>query len=406
MKISIVFVYNSFSDPLFAGNIFLYLKNASYNKKYLFYVITYEQEEFTIPSSEKKTLKRQLEKENIYWIPLKWHSGKFKLLKKLFDFSCGLAVIIYLRFLKKAKAIISLGTVSGSVSYFFSRILFIKCFLYQYEPHSEFLLDFGLIKKNSLSFRILHYMEKISGKNAEVIATGTNHMLKRLESEKSKAKTFVVPSCVDENLFSFNASVGKKIREEFGFSKNDIILVYAGKFGGIYYNEEIPAFVKKLISFDEHWKFLIITREDENNIFKLCIKHGLKETDFKITKARYEEMPGLLSAGDIGLVALPPLPSQKFRSPIKVGEYLCCGLPYIVCKSISEDDEWAIKNNIGIVLNDFSTESLSDKYNDIKSLLTEDKFLLRERCRKAGIVYRGFAGRNETMQKAFAKLFS
>jgi hypothetical protein len=100
-------------------------------------------------------------------------------------------------------------------------------------------------------------------------------------------------------------------------------------------------------------------------------------------------MPDWLSAADLGIVAVPPLPAQRFRSPIKVGEYLACGLPYIVCRGVSEDDLWAERYGVGVVIDAFTREAVWRKADRIRALLAEEKTGLRSRCRAAGVAYRG-----------------
>ena len=100
-------------------------------------------------------------------------------------------------------------------------------------------------------------------------------------------------------------------------------------------------------------------------------------------------MPSLLSAADFGIVNIPPTPSQKFRSPIKVGEYLCCGLPFLICKGVSEDALYVSEEKVGVVVNDFTKESIQQVLPEIKSLLSEPTELLKKRCSKIGVKYRG-----------------
>ena len=65
-----------------------------------------------------------------------------------------------------------------------------------------------------------------------------------------------------------------------------------------------------------------------------------------------------------------------------------CGLPYITCEGVSEDDEIAIKEKVGIALPDLSSPISDKQLIELQALLAEDKAVLRERCRAIGISYR------------------
>ncbi len=402
MKKAVAYIYNSFKDPLFQSNMYLYLLDAAKELDYAFVLITYEQPDHTISDDEKEKLKNELNEKNIKWIPLKWHSGKFKLFKKIWDVLCGLFVILKYR-ARGYNRIVSLGTVSGSFAYIYSKMFGLKHYLYQYEPHSEFLKDVGVWRSNSISFRLLNLLEKKSGLNTEVIATGTKYMLERLSKMNSQASTFRIPSCVDDSLFEFSEKDRSGIRKNLGIIDRKV-LVYAGKFGGIYYDKEVFNLCATIHRKDTSFYFMILSGNDHDEIKNEFLKRGLTENDFYVSQVSHNQMFKYLSASDIGLVSVPPLPSQKFRSPIKVGEYLCCGLPYIVCKGISEDDVYATKYKVGIVLDDFEKASVDSKFVEILKILSEDKVSLRNRCRKVGLDYRGFENLRSVSLSAFRDL--
>lgn len=406
MRTSIVFVYNSFKDPLFQATLWLYLVDESARNRFRFLLITYEQEEFFISEQEKNRIKEDLAAMNIVWLPLKWHSGSFKLVKKLFDLVLALALIarIYARF--KPKTIISLGTVAGSFSYLLSRMFGLKNYIYQYERHSEFLADFNIWNRKSISFRMLNYFERLSGKNSEILATGTSHMMKRLEEEKVRGTTYLLPSCVDDQHFQFSGKDRELIRNSLGIGTQKAV-IYLGKFGGIYFS------LKKIVAFFREWKhldssvfFIILTPEDAKEVERQLIAAGIEESSFHVGRVPHHDVPKYLSASDIGVVAVPSLPSQKFRSPIKVGEYLCCGLPFIVGRGISDDDQIAKEKSVGVVLDSYDRAGLEKVMPEIQQLVSEDKEVLRRRCRSAGLSYRGFSRLVSTGKQIFDKLAS
>ena len=68
-----------------------------------------------------------------------------------------------------------------------------------------------------------------------------------------------------------------------------------------------------------------------------------------------------------------------------------CGLPFITCKGISEDDLYATEHDVGIVI-----EELDRRYAELTHIQAGRYFEgpkeeLRTRCRSTGIAYRGKA---------------
>ncbi|SNT02030.1 Glycosyltransferase involved in cell wall bisynthesis [Ekhidna lutea] len=406
MKTSIVYVYNSFKDPLFQATLWLYLKEEVKNRRFNFLLITYEQKEFEISREEKNQIKEELKEFNITWYPLKWHSGRFKLIKKLFDFISSIFLIAKLYVRKKPSSIISLGTVAGSFAYIVSRLFRLKNYIYQYERHSEFLADFGIWSRRSISFQILNYFERLSGRNSELLATGTTHMIKRLEQEGVKGDLYLLPSCVNDFHFQFSAESRDRIRDLLKIGSKRVV-IYLGKFGGIYFSlDEVSDFFYQWKCLDKKTFFIVLTPEDSEAVENQLKNSGLLPESFFIGHVPHREVPAYLSAADMGIVAVPSFPSQKFRSPIKVGEYLCCGLPYVVGREISNDDDVALKSDVGIVLNSYSMEELEKNYSKVESFFDEERISLRKRCRDVGLTYRGFSRLKKKGEEIFDKLAS
>jgi len=387
----IVYVYNSADDPLFKGNLLPILQQVSRSQPDLrFELITYEQEEYNLTAQQRADRQREWAEDRIYWHPLTWHSGSFKLAKKSYDLTLGLLLCARLR-LGGAHSIMGMCTVAGSFAFIIAKALGLKYFAYQYEPHSEFMRDCGVWSEQSVAYRGLHYVEGLVGRHADLISTGTSHMIDRLHEWKSPALAYRLPSGVDEQRFQFSVEGRKTIRTRYNIPADQQVVLYLGKFGDLYYDHEVAELFRTLLDELPNLHFLIATPDSPARIAKLMEQAGLPTERVTITRSSYEEVPAYISAADLGIVAVPPLPSQRFRSPIKVGEYLCCGLPYLVCRGISEDDTVALRDRVGVVVDRFSPEEARQAVPRIEALLTEDKTQLRARCRQAGIAYRGLS---------------
>lgn len=398
----IIFTHNSFRDPLFYGTVIAYLRALNADRRYTFHVISYEQEQYRIPAGEQDAFDLELEKSNIYRYPLDWSSGgSFKLFRKGWEFLKGFFLARKLARRYNCKAIFALANVAGAFSYIIGKFSGLKVIVFTYEPHSEFMRDCGVWSESSIKYKLLHRMERKMGMKADYIATGTTHMVERLKDWGSTANVFRVPSCIDENVFSFSASAREQIRSELGIG-NRPVFIYVGKFGDLYYKEEIALLCGSIATKIPGAFFILLTPNKKEEIAAMFAANGIEPEQLHIAFVPLEKVPAYMSAADMGIVAVPPLPSQKFRSPIKVGEYLCCGIPYIVCRSVSEDDTWAEKHNVGVVLENFSAAALHAQLQPLQQLLAENRDTQRQRCRETGIDYRS----KRIAVTAFEKIFS
>lgn len=400
----IVFVYNSMNDPLFKGNLLKILEFIHGTRGSLFFIVTFEQKAFYLSPAQKTELRASLRAQGMYWFPLTWHTapGVFKVLVKLYDLAIGFLLVAWLRFRFGCRSIIGLSTVAGAFAFICAKVLGLRFYGYQYEPHSAFMLDFKLWSANSPSYKLLRWFERWSAQGARVLSTATDAWVAEL-SAIAKGKVFKLPSCIDTEQFQFKAESRYELRLKYGVTHEKVI-VYLGKFGGIYYSSEVFELFKALYTARSGLKFWVLTGDPQEELRRAFLSAGIPEKDFHIGRVSFEQVPAYLSAADLGIVTVPGLPSQRFRSPIKVGEYLCCGLPYLVCEGVSEDDYTAQRYDVGVVVRDFSAAEAVRVVPDIERLWQTDATELRERCRKAGLAYRGFSTWAPKMTQIFDAL--
>lgn len=407
----IIFVYNSSGDPLVQGGFQQFLLHATHQQPDLrLHIITYEQENYAFSPAQQEAQRVRWQAANIEWYPLNWHSGRLMPLKKFYDFFLGFLLCLRLRATVGAHSIMAFGTLAGGISLFIAKVLRLRYYVYQYEPHSEFMLDCNVWAPTSFAYRSLHALEVLSTRHADILSTGTRHMMTRLKNEGSPAQLYLLPSCVDEERIQFSPEGRVQVRARYGFRDEQPVFLYLGKFGSLYYEQEVPDFFAVLrqqipatgSSGAPH--LFVVTPDAPDYVAALMQQAGLPESSYTITRSKFEEVPAYISAADFGLVAVPPTPAQRFRSPIKVGEYLCCGLPYLTCRGVSEDDRIAEEYNVGVVVTEFSAAEAGRVSPRIAAFLAEDDHTLRMRCRQAGVTYRGLGQYLSVADEIFSQL--
>jgi hypothetical protein len=402
----IIFLYNRLFDPVIQSNFWLYIKD------YLdqpqpgldFHLVTYEDPSYPLTPQQKELVNRW-KACGLEWSPLRWHPG-FGLREKFIDILQGLMLVTRLRF-GGARHIMALGSVAGTFTYVYARILFMRLLLYQFEPHSELSRDAGAWPEKSLQFKISRFLEHSAARYAAVIASGTRFMRDRLRDEWGvKAKFVQIPTVANDRKFKFDESLRQQVRDELGLSDQNKVIYYAGKFGGLYYGIETALFYRWLWEIEPSLRMLVVTPHEDAEVHHLFDRANVVRDSYHIRHSSYDEIHRYHFAGDIGLVTIPPGPSQFFRSSIKVGEYLCAGLPFITSYGVSEDFLYAQEQDVGVVVSEFSEAEVKDAWPRINSYLRRDPVELRAHCRRIGLEYRGFDALNPKFRNAINYLRS
>ena len=76
-----------------------------------------------------------------------------------------------------------------------------------------------------------------------------------------------------------------------------------------------------------------------------------------------------MGLGDFAICPMKPLPSRRYGTPIKDGEYWALGLPIVIPDQISDDSEIIKKHKIGSILAGFNSESYKRSVLEIQELL-------------------------------------
>lgn len=404
-KVTIYF-YNRLFDPLIQGNFWVFINDYLENEpeRFKFHLVTYEDTKFPLTDDQCKIV-NEWQRQGVDWTPLQWHPGR-SLKNKLVDILAGLRTMIGLRS-RGCQHLIAYNSVAGSYAYLFARMLGMKLFLYTFEPHSEYSVDNGMLSESSLQYKILHNLERQAANFATVISSGTRFMQDRLENEwKVNGAFFRIPSVVNSEKFTFNQNIRDDVRAELGIRTDQWVLFYPGKFGSLYYKEETAWMYRWLSELESRLHFLIVTPQSDQEVHSIFDKAGVDRSRYTIRRCEYAEVQRYFFAADFAVIAVPPGPSKQFISNIKVGEYLCAGLPFLITKGVSEDYMYAENQNVGVVVDDFREANIKAAWPEIKGYLEMDVHQRRHHCRTVGIEYRGFEKLNPIFKAAINTLVS
>jgi glycosyltransferase involved in cell wall biosynthesis len=90
------------------------------------------------------------------------------------------------------------------------------------------------------------------------------------------------------------------------------------------------------------------------------------------------EVSAYLSAADAGIAFYKPTFSRQATSPVKVSEYLACGLPVIINAGVGDSDTFVSDQRVGAVVSDFSDDGYQKTLSALPELLSPE---MRARAR-------------------------
>lgn len=206
--------------------------------------------------------------------------------------------------------------------------------------------SFYLILQKHLYTNIL----KVLKENSNIIFSSVSNGLKRylIEDLKLNNRIFINPNIANSS-FEFDIKLRNSIRKKFGIADSQLVIVVSSSGGEIWQNE------CKIIG-----QFL-----NDRNFFIFNLSPIVFEGDNVINKVvPFNEMPGMLSAADIGLVWRENHILNKCASPSKFSEYATTGLYVITNNSVDLIDTYIKNHKSGystLIPDGISKHILSDK---------------------------------------------
>ncbi|MBA5628920.1 glycosyltransferase [Moheibacter lacus] len=261
-------------------------------------------------------------------------------------------------------------------------------------------VDFAGLKKGSFQYQLFKSAETQMLQNADAVITRSQKAIEvhlKTIGENFRNKFSVVLNGRDASRFKFDPEMGKKIRKELSI-KDEFLFVYAGSLGPQY------CFPEMLAIFENHQKtnkskFLILTGNLE--FAEQNIPEHLK-SDILLKKVKSEEVPAYLNVAQIGFALRKPTFSMQGVAPIKLGEYLLCGLPVIASKGIG-DTETILENFKDCYLYDHKKES-RDNISEIMEFIKKTNFADQSKSSEKAATYFSLEAAAESYISAISKI--
>ena len=257
-------------------------------------------------------------------------------------------------------------------------------------------IDFAGLKKESFQYKLMKSAETKMLKSADAVITRSQKAIDIHTAhigESFRSKFSVVFNGRDKNVFAYQPTIREKVRQDLGL-KDEFLFVYAGSLGPQYcLNEMLEIF--QTYATKHLTKFLILTGNTafaEQNIPSELKEHVILKSVPSAKVSFY------LNGGDVAFGLRKPTFSMQGVAPIKLGEYLLCGLPVIASKGIG-DTEKILENFEECYLYDHSI-GLLPQIDQIKNFVEKAIFANRNKIAQKAQHYFSLEAAAESYLKA------
>jgi glycosyltransferase involved in cell wall biosynthesis len=364
--------YTGMLDPLGQSQVLPYLRELV-KRGIRFTLISFERPATLSDVGLEKceALRHQLAADNIAWQWLRYHQ-KPSLPATAYDVAAGIRLALALVKRDRIELVHARSHIPATIALAIKKRTGIKMIFDVRGLMAEEYVDAEHWQQESIAYRLTKAMERRALAASDGVVTLTEKIWPIISSwdglRGRKLEHSVIPCCIDLDSFSFNAADRERRRRELNLDDR-FTLVYSGSIGGWYLSDKMADFFVKLLKHTSNAYFLWLTPGDPQLIMTLMNERGISTTEYLVKKLASADVPSYLSAGDAGIAFYKPGFSKLATSPVKVSEYLACGLPMIMNAGIGDSDALAEVFQVGVLVNEFSAEEYGRAAAEIERLV-------------------------------------
>jgi glycosyltransferase involved in cell wall biosynthesis len=354
--------YNGMLDPLGQSQVIPYLKELS-KLGVQFTLLSFEREQaYGVDGEQRcKTLNDEFSQFGIKWHRLRYHQRP-SIPATAFDVVAGIRFASRLVRRDKIELVHARAHIPAVIALNLKRRFGTKMIFDVRGLMAEEYIDAGHWQANSVAARITKNMEARVLRATHGIVTLTDALWTVMREWPALNGRSVIhetiPCCIDQELFRYDPASQESRRDELGISDR-FVLVYSGSVGGWYMTDEMAAFFAVLKQQRPDAFFLWLTTGPPKIVEDAMARSRMAPSDYAVRRISNREVGSFLSAAEVGIAFYRPGSSRLGTSPVKVSEYLSCGLPVVINSGIGDTDDLIEREKVGVVVKNFKDQDYS-----------------------------------------------
>jgi glycosyltransferase involved in cell wall biosynthesis len=396
--------YNGMLDPLGQSQVIPYLKELS-KLGVRFTLLSYERGHAFSPAGQKRceSLRTELAGSGIEWHWLRYHKRP-SIPATAFDVAAGVRLASRLIRSKRIEMAHARAHIPALIALRLKKRLGVKMIFDVRGLMAEEYIDAGHWNANGTAARLTKKMEARALKATDGVVTLTDALWSEmrgwpsLQSRQVAHKT--IPCCIDLEAFRFDEQARTTRRAELGVNDR-FVLVYSGSIGGWYMTREMADFFATLKRQRPDAFFLWLTQGEKSIVDQAMKAANVAPADCAVRSVQPADIPSWLSTSDAGIAFYRPGISRLGTSPVKVSEYLACGLPVVINAGVGDSDTIITDEKVGALVAAFNPEQYNLAWNEIAQLTANPEEM---RLRAREVAQRLFDVRGVGLER-YARLY-
>lgn len=205
--------------------------------------------------------------------------------------------------------------------------------------------------KKGIAYYYILRREKQAIRKAQGLSCVSKKLDDYISTISGKRCTTIIPCCFDEKKFRFDNGSRKHIRQEFGIKTHEKVICYSGGLSKWQRVGDVMKLFSDIAIENPDYRFLFLTN-DIKQIRLMIDEHSLLSEKSFVVSCAHEDVYKYLSASDAGVIMRHNILVNNVACPIKIGEYLGCGLPIIMTGGIGDLSEMIAVEDFGLVLDE------------------------------------------------------
>ena len=260
-------------------------------------------------------------------------------------------------------------------------------------------VDFAGWSPHGWRYRVYRDLESEGVRSADRVVTRTARARTILAARAggvSADHIAVIPNGKSEVQFSPGEPVTRELfRAAEGVPRGAPWAIYVGSIGPQYHPAEMLAFHEQVRARAPDARLTLLTSAQ--------VPGAAGVPGVSVAAVPSEDVPRWLAAADLGLALRSPTFSQQAVCPIKVGEYLLCGLPVLGTRGVGDLDE-QLDPAVAHLLGPLTPAALTDAADWWLTVALPERARLRDAARRCGVSTFGLTGVVERYVALFAAL--
>lgn len=269
------------------------------------------------------------------------------------------------------------------------------------EPHADYMVDCGVWRRGGALHRSMRHLEDRTLRRALFLITVAHRYRDRLLHDGvDPGRVLVAPCPVPVDRFRPDGAVRERMRHALGLG-DAITGVYAGKFGGMYLQEDaFKVFASVHRHFEGRSKLCVLTPDPVEQVRAHLRAAGLPDDDVRVAHVPHHQVPDHLNAADFAFGLYKRTASSGYLSPVKVGEYWACGLPVLLTRGVGDEDDLLRAGIEGGALFDPQASDLPEALRTIVRQVSDPGHA--EACRRLALHHRSL----DHTRRAYARVMA